>query len=215
MAPVGAEREPDPGGADLVQIYAGAFYGMMGLILVLVYTVASGIRLVVSEVDHGDLAFTLTTPVSRREVILTKALFHVGSIFLMVLALSVAGTAANAALSPGELDYEAFWKINLVMLCYFLAIGGLVFAASCWFNKTGNALGPGAGLPIAFFLFGTIAGFGEELEWFKYLTLNTLFNPTDIILGESQGMEIIVLLCLSVVLYTVGMLKFVRKDLPL
>ncbi len=140
-------------GRDLITIYAGAFYGMMGLILILVYTIATGIKLVVSEVDRGDMSYTLNTPVSRREVIFSKAAFYILSIFAMILALSLVGTGANALLSHGKLDYELFWTINGGMFCFMLAISGIVFFASCLFNITGSALDIGAGIPIAFFPF--------------------------------------------------------------
>lgn len=204
-----------PGGADLITIYAGAFYGMMGLMLFLVYTIAAGNKLVASEVDKGDMSCTLNTPVNRREVILTKAVFYIASIVVMVLALSAAGTAANAILSPGKLDYRMFWTINGVMLCFLFAISGVSFLASCWFNKVSSALTVGAGLPIAFFLFNTIAGFGSEMEFFKYITLNTLFDPAGIIAGDGFTAEVIVLLGIGIILYAVGIRKFIKKDLPI
>lgn len=204
-----------PGSTDLISVYAGAFYGMMGLMLILVYTIAAGNKLVVSEVDRGDLSYTLNTPVNRKEVIFTKAIFFVSSIFAMILALSIVGTIANALLSPGKLDYVKFWTINFVMFCFMFAISGISFAASCWFNKSGHALVLGAGLPIAFFLFNTIAGFGSELEFFKYLTLNTLFSPVDIIAGNGFMLESIVLFMIGLVLYGIGITRFLNKDLPL
>lgn len=202
------------GGADLIDIYAGAFYGMMGLMLLLVYAITTGNKLVVSEVDKGDMSYTLNTPVNRKEVIFTKALFYSVSIFAMILTLSVVGTVFNAILSPDKLEYGLFWSINFVMLCFMFAISGISFASSCWFNKTGNALMIGAGIPIVFFLFNTIAGFGSDLEMFKYVTLNTLFSPFDIIAGNGFILEAIILLSIGIVLYSVGVVKFIKKDLP-
>ncbi|HSK69395.1 MAG TPA: ABC transporter permease subunit [Candidatus Limnocylindria bacterium] len=202
-------------GADILTVYAGAFYGMMGLMLVLVYAIAAGNRLVASEVDKGDMAYTLNTPVSRREVVVTKAVFHVSSVFLMILALSAAGTAANALLSPGKLDAGVFWAINAVMFCFMFSVSGISFAASCWFNKSGQSLAVGAGLPIAFFLFHTLAGFGGELEFFRYFTLNTLFDPMGIIGGRGYALEALSLLAVGLALYAAGIARFLRKDLPL
>lgn len=216
----GAPGSPVGGGGvgmdtGLIGVYAGAFYGTMGLMLFLVYTIITGNKLVASEVDRGDLSYTLNTPVTRREVILTKALFYIASIFAMVLALSLVGTVANAILSPGKLDVEKFWTINLVMFSFMFAISGISFGASCVFNKVGNSLAFGAGLPIAFFLFNTIAGFGSELEFFKYLTLNTLFNPVDIIVGNGFLTETLILFGVGIVLYAIGIVRFLKKDLPL
>ncbi|MDL2310805.1 ABC transporter permease [Peptostreptococcaceae bacterium OttesenSCG-928-C18] len=204
-----------PSGFDLITVYAGAFYGMMGLLLFLIYIIATGNKLVVSEVDKGEMSYTLNTPVSRRDVIFTKAIFYILSITAMVLALSIVGTVANAVLSLGKLDYGIFWIINFVMFCFLFAISGISFLASCWFNKSGSALIIGAGLPIAFFLFNTIASFGSELKFFKYITLNTLFDPVGIIAGNSFMVEALVLFEIGIVLYAIGFVKFLKKDLSL
>jgi ABC-2 type transport system permease protein len=204
-----------PGNADLITIYAGAFYGMMGLLLFIIYTVTVGNKLVVSEVDKGDLSFTLNTPVSRKEVIFSKAAFYITSIMAMVLALCIVGAIANAIMSPGKLDYTMFFSINFVMFCFLFAISGISFAASCWFNKSGSALIVGAGIPIAFFLFNTIAGFGSEMDVFKYFTLNTLFSPIDIIAGENFILNSVVFILIGVLLYGIGIVRFLKKDLPL
>jgi len=203
------------GGESLINIYAGAFYGMMGMMLFLIYAVWTGIKLVVSEVDHGDLAYTLNTPVSRKTIILTKASFLIGSILLMVLGLGVIGTIVNAILTPDQLDYAKFWQINAVLFYFLFAISGISFAASCWFNRTTNALVMGAGLPVLFFLFNVLAGLGSDFKFFKYFTLNTLFNPADIIAGKNIVQSSAILICVGIVLYLVGIEKFIKKDLPL
>lgn len=204
-----------PGGTDLITIYVGAFYDIMGLMLILVYAIATGIRLVVTEVDRGDLSYTLNTPVNRREVILTKVGFYVASLLAMILVLSFVGSAANALISPGKLDYGTFWGINAVMFCFMFAISGISFVASCWFNKTSSALTIGVGIPVVFFLFNVIAGFGSDFEFFKYFTLNTLFNPTDIIAGNNIIADVVTLLGVGLVLYVTGIMRFLKKDLPL
>jgi ABC-2 type transport system permease protein len=196
-------------------VYAGAFYDVMGLMLILVYAIAAGNKLVVSEVDRGDISFTLNTPVNRKEVVFTKAVFYLLSMLAMILALSIIGTAANAVISPGKLNYGKFWTINFVMFCFLFAISGISFAASCWLNKTGKALMIGAELPIAFFLLNTVAGFGSDLAFFKYLTLNTLFDPMGIIAGNSCAANALILAGIGFVLYTAGIIRFVKKDLPI
>ncbi len=68
---------------------------------------------------------------------------------------------------------------------------------------------------MPFFLFNTIAGFGSELEIFKYFTLNTLFSHMDIIVGNGFMPETVVLIGVGIVLCAAGILRFLKKDLPL
>jgi ABC-2 type transport system permease protein len=55
-----------------------------------VIIIANG--LVASEVDHGSMAYTLSTPTTRGTVVFTKGLYLVGSLALMFFVVMLAGT---------------------------------------------------------------------------------------------------------------------------
>jgi len=86
---------------------------------------------------------------------------------------------------------------------------------SCIFNLSKHALALGGGIPLAFFIFDLMAQVSEDLEWFQFLTMNTLFDTSLILDGGGFGVHFIVLLIIGVVLYGIGIRTFVRKDLPL
>ena len=56
---------------------------------------------------------------------------------------------------------------------------------------------------------------GDDLENFKYLSLNTLFDTQAIINNDSVVVNFIVLGVIGVCLYVVGLEWLKRKDLPL
>jgi ABC-2 type transport system permease protein len=131
----------------------------------------------------------------------------------MAVMVGLSGTIACTA-TGAEIDLAKFWTMVLGYALFALAISGICFAASCWFNKGGESLMVGAGLPIAFFLFEAMSGM-SGLEFLKYLSLNTLFDTTAIIAGDGYVIQFIVLGLIAVALYTIGINKFLRKDLPL
>ncbi|MFR8859577.1 MAG: ABC transporter permease subunit, partial [Enterococcus faecium] len=51
--------------------------------------------LVVSEVDSGSMAYTLSTPIKRSSVIFTKSLYLILSVILMYVIVSLAGLGAS------------------------------------------------------------------------------------------------------------------------
>ena len=73
----------------------------------------------------------------------------------------------------------------------------------------------GAGLPLAFFLFQMMSELSEDLEFCRYLSLNTLFSPDDILAGEGVVLPFILLGLIGLVLYAAGIHVFNRKDLPI
>jgi ABC-2 type transport system permease protein len=71
------------------------FYKLIALILGIVYVVFTANNLVVSEVDSGSMAYTLSTPIKRSSVIFTKSLYLILSIVLMYIIVSLAGLGAS------------------------------------------------------------------------------------------------------------------------
>lgn len=71
------------------------FYKLIALILGIVYVVFTANNLVVSEVDSGSMAYTLSTPIKRSSVIFTKSLYLIFSVLLMYIVVSLAGLGAS------------------------------------------------------------------------------------------------------------------------
>ena len=78
-----------------------------------------------------------------------------------------------------------------------------------------NSLALGAGIPVAFFLFQLMGQVSKSLEKMKYLSLNTLFDTSAILNGDSVAIPFIILIGVGIILYGFGMRVFQQKDLPL
>ncbi len=71
------------------------FYKLIAVILGIVYAVFTANNLVVSEVDSGSMAYTLSTPIRRSSVIFTKSFYLISSVVLMYLIVSAVGLGAS------------------------------------------------------------------------------------------------------------------------
>lgn len=198
---------------SLLNLYATMFFGGMALMLVLIYAITVGNKLVASEVDKGTMSFTLNTPITRKQIIFSKALFFIISLFLMIALMGTFGMITSFAVGI-ELELGKFWLLNFGLFLFGFAISGICFFASCWFNKSGNSLIVGAGLPVAFWLFDSLSKI-SDLEFLKYFSLNTLFDTTAIISGGGFIIQFIVMAIIGTVFYAIGINKFLKKDLPL
>ena len=117
--------------------------------------------------------------------------------------------------SSVDFDVEAFIWLNVGCCLLILAFSAIGFFASCVFNRSKNAMVIGAGLPFIFFLLNIMVQMSENLENFKYLTITTLFNTSEIVQMGEFGLGLAVLGAISVVLYTAGGVLFCHRDLPL
>lgn len=123
--------------------------------------------------------------------------------------------AQNIQKDLGYLNIGYFIKLNLGLLLLHFALSSISFCSSCIFNESSKSLLFGAGIPALFFIIQMLASSGKKVSSLKYGTIFTLFNPSNIISGKSVLLNFVILFVIGVVLYTVGIFAFNKKDLPL
>ena len=202
---------------SMLGILTNGFYEGMGMFVVLMFLIVVGNRLVASEVDRGTMSFTLNTPTTRKQIIFSKALYFIVSVFGMVLIIGLLATIGILARGL-DVDMGKFLLVNLGFLLCMFAVSGVCFLASCWFNKSGYSLMVGAGVSLAFYFLKSLSNISKDFEFLKYLSINTLFHADGIIAGTETTFIIIgmvALFAIGIVLYAIGINKFLKKDLPL
>jgi len=211
-----ATTDPDFDFNALRMVAEGAFSmhgGMIGVVFILVYLITVGNKLVAMEIDRGSLSFILNTPTTRKQIILTKAIFYYVSIIALILTIGIVSTIAGAVINI-PFDLGRLWIMLLGLLMFTTAISGICFFASCWFNKSSLSLLVGAGVPLLFFLFSSLSAM-PDLDWMRFLSINTLFDAIGVVNGESFIFQYIALFAIGAIMYTIGIIKFLKKDLPL
>lgn len=199
----------------LIGFMANFFYAVMAIIFPMLYCIVVGNRLIADKVDHGDMACLLSTPTTRRSIVVCSALYFVLSLVVMWCIASFVGVVAANTFQPGELDVEAFLKINVGCFLYHFVISSICFFFSCVCNLSKTSLAFGGGIPLFFFVDNLLLKLSPDLDVLKYVTLNTLFDTNAIAAGESVALNFSMLLGIGCVLYITAMVVFERKDLPL
>lgn len=208
-------------------------FSIAGLLLPIVYSILTANGLVAQQVESGSLAFTLSAPIKRSTIIVSKAIyfiFAITSMFLVLFLFSVIGREIGIAIGGTDfIESLAIKDLALYSLGSYLvslAISGICFLTSSIFNKSKYAIGVGGGISI-FFLVASILGlFGSEvmplalridsMNFFNYLTIISFFNVNSILNGTSLFYYLLIpLVAISVVTYVVGCYIFTKKDLPL
>ncbi|QRV01647.1 ABC transporter permease subunit [Arcanobacterium phocisimile] len=195
--------------------FLGNFYKVHAILIPTIYSIVVGNRLLADKIDRGTMAGFLSTPITRREITVTSALYFISSIALMWLVIGGAGLAFAHYKQPGELDVSAFISLNIGIFTYHILIAGICFAASGIFNMSRYSLLVGAGLSVSFFIMSMFAQLSDSFEWMRKLTPVTLFDTDAIIDGATPTANLIGLGLGGLVLFIVGIVWFDRKDLPL
>lgn len=202
-------------GNSFVEFLSNSFYAIMAILFPMLYSIIVGNNLIASKVDDGSMANYLSTPVSRRTIVITSALYLILSLVFMWVVATVVGIVAADIAQPDSLDVDTFVMLNVGVFLFHFAVSSICFVASCIFNSSRNSLVIGGGIPIFFFIVNLLVKLSQDLEVLQYVTLTTLFNTSNIIAGSDYISDFILLAVIGIVLYIVGIEIFVRKNLPL
>lgn len=203
------------GNGTLIGFMSNSFYALMAIIFPMVYSIMVGNRLVAEKIDKGYMAGFLSTPTTRLQITVSSAVYFIASLAAMWGVVSLTGIITAHIVQPDALDIKIFLMLNLGVFLYHLAISGICFCASCIFNSSKYSLIFGAGIPLYFFVINMVIKLSDDLEFLKYVTLNTLFNTRNILSGSGYGKEFLTMGMLAAMLYVTGIVWFQKKDLPL
>jgi ABC-2 type transport system permease protein len=200
----------------LVGFIAGYFYDFIMIMFPMIFSSILSFRMISKYVDNGSMAYLLSSPIKRRQVAITQAVFLVSSLWLLIIATTIVGIIFTASLFPEQLDISKFLLLNLGYLLLFLAISGIGFFFSCLFSEARLAISFGAGIPVGFFVINMLANASSNLEFLKYFTLFGLISTENIILGSGVLIwQYLGMLIIGLAGYITGIIVFQKKDLPL
>jgi ABC-2 type transport system permease protein len=202
---------------SLADYIAGEFYGMLFLIILMVYVILTSTRLMARLVDQGSMAYLLATPNSRIKVAATQAAVIISGLALIVTSTTLSGIAASEWLISGyELDVPSFITLNVLTFLIFMVIAGYCFFISSSFNDEKKALGISAGLTLIFYMLNMAGKLSEDTEWLLNFTIFKLYDPIKMINNETDAMLTGSLLGLAAIfLFAGSLIVFKRRNLPL
>lgn len=202
------------GATSLLGFMSSYLYGFILLVFPMIFAIIRGNSLVAKYVEKGSMVALLASPVKRSTVALTQLSVLLSGIVLLIAYATGLEFAVAHAKFPGELAISELFKLNSALLCLHLFIGSICYLATCFFSDTKYSIAVGAGIPALMYVLQMLANSGEKAEFINKMTFFTLFDPNGIVAGDSSAtLGAIVLVVGAVLLYTLGVLVFCRKDL--
>ena len=216
---------------DIDSLMNRMYFTMSGLLLPFLYIVITANALIAGQVDRGSMAYVLSTPTRRSAVSITQAVYLAVSVLQMTAATCGVKIATSYAFAD-TVNLKQILTLYLGMYILLLAISGICYFSSSFFNLTKKSFALGGGLSVFFFLCSVIGMFGiemfvqmgmgvKELDIFNKFTIISLFDTEAIgTVGTASPdysfvWKLAVLLGIAVVTYIAGAVKFNKKDLPL
>lgn len=187
---------------------ASVFFSMLIMAFTMVFYVIQATSLIAKQVDDASIACTLSAPVKRTELALTKGVYLIVSMLVLFAGILISGSLMLG--TTGSYDFKAY--LNLVgvtfMLCTTVAMLSYFLSVAFCGSKLGTALA--VGVPVALVFISLIGGAGgDKTEWLKKCSPFGWIDSVGVVNGSAEtwwmypafGGAIIVLLLASVAVF--------------
>ncbi|SCL16800.1 ABC-2 type transport system permease protein [Micromonospora nigra] len=189
-----------------------AVYGMLVPLLVAVFAIAAGARVVAGDEEAGTLDLVLAHPVGRvRLALLRYAAVAVG----VVAVTGLLGLALVALRGPARFDgigVGGFAAMTLHLALFGLLFAALAFAVGAATGRRAAALGVSAGVAVLGYLANSVFPQVNGLAWARELSPFHWYLDGSPLVGGVQPLGAGLLLGVSVLLVVAGVFAFDRRD---
>ena len=212
MGMVGVEFDT----ADIVTFTGVTFFDFVVPIYGAVFFVIFAVLLVHRAVFNNSMSAFLSTPLSRKNYIVTTAVFFIIVIFSVYALQFIIGTVLFLGFS-GPFHVGNFALLVLVSFLCTLAIAMACYFCSCVFAGSGKAMGFIVGIPIIFTLFLMISQMVPVVDFLQYATPYGWFDSFKVASGTSSlwWLWCLIYAGISGLLFFLSVTIFNKKQLPI
>lgn len=196
-----------PGGYLQTQLF-----GFFAPLLLLVFTIGAGARAIAGEEERRSLDLLLSTPISRRRVVIDKAIALAAGVGLLSLVLWLALVLFGPPfdLTPGIANVGAAIAMQLLLA---LAFGMIALAAGCRSGRRGRAIALAGGLAGGMWMLDVLAPTMDAVAWLQRLSLFYYYDENVPVKHGLDLVDVVVLAAIASIAFATAIRTFERRDL--
>lgn len=210
---------------ELLNFGSGSFFSMPGTLtigfqhplaiaMLGIFATGATATAIAGERQRGTLEVMLSRPLSRTTVYITLAVALLG-VVAVVLAALLAGMGTGTVVQglATEIDSSRLPLVYLNGLMLWAAFGAFGLAASVSFDRAGPAIGLSLAYLVVNYFLEILGSLWTDVAWSQEYSLIHHFQPGEILTGELDPLDLVILgLAIAIpVLY--GLIVFPRRDL--
>ena len=187
-------------------------FGLMAPLSVILVTVVMGAGALAGEESRRTMGLLLANPVRRTRVVTEKA----AAMALFGVAVGVAtfaGVALGSVLGDLGMSIGNIAATSALQVLVGMVFGTLALALGAGTGRTSVALFGAAGAALAFHLLTSLAKISDALERIAWLSPFHYYLGSDPLNTGMDWRNAIVLIALSVILFSISLALFRRRDL--
>jgi ABC-2 type transport system permease protein len=186
----------------------------LAIAMLAIFAVGATATAIAGERQRGTLEVLLARPVSRVTVylsILVGLLLVVALVLAALIGGFIAGSAIQGVLEELPLEHVPMLWLNGFLLWGAFATFGL--AASVSFDRPGPAIGLTLAYLLVNYFFEILGSLWREAEWTQEYSLFHHFQPTEILEGAVDPIDLVILGIAFVIPIVYALIVFPRRDL--
>jgi ABC-2 type transport system permease protein len=186
----------------------------LAIAMLAIFAVGATATAVAGERQRGTLEVLLARPVSRVTVylsILVGLLLVVALVLAALIGGFIAGSAIQGVIDELPLEHVPMLWLNGFLLWGAFATFGL--AASVSFDRPGPAIGLTLAYLLVNYFFEILGSLWREAEWTQEYSLFHHFQPTEILDGALDPIDLVILGIAFVIPIVYALVVFPRRDL--
>ena len=189
----------------------GTVYGLLGPVLLLVFSIGTGAKLLAGEEEAGTLELEVTAPVSRLRILIERLLALVaGAVFLVVVVTTVCWVLIVALDMDVPFDRLLAGSAGLVLLV--LGFGVIAFSVGAATGKRAVAMGSAAALAVLAFVFDALGPVVDQ-QWMSEVSPFYWYLGQDPLIDGFDWPGLIKLAIPPILAAAVAVVTFPRRDL--
>ena len=186
-------------------------YGLLGPILLLVFAVSTGARLVAGEEEDGTLELELTSPVERRRVFVERLLALWLDVLLLVAVLTLVSYALVQAFDL-DVGFTFLLAGSAGMYLMVIGMGTVALGIGAITGRRAVGLGVAAALAVLAFILDAI-GPVVDVGWMTAISPFSWYLENDPLTNGFDVRGLLLLAIVPVVFAAAGLIRFDRRDL--
>lgn len=170
-----------------------------------------GARAIAGEEEENTIDFLLATPLSRKLLVLEKAL-------AMLVCLSCLGVVLIAGLILGyffqmKISFDNILAVSVSAVLIGFLFGTIALAVGAGTGSRGLSMGIMSGLAIGSYLLYSLGALVDNLEKWKWLSPFFYYSGNDPLVNGLKLGHVLILVSLSVIAITKAVFVFKNRDI--
>lgn len=170
-----------------------------------------GSNILLKEENDKTIEYLNMLPITRKDIVFTKAIVGVIYIFLMILFLTLFNYVGLTL--SGDFDHKQFFLLSITPLFPAYVLYFVCMFLSTFSHKTKRMFGVSLGIVLISYVLQMLSQIADSVEFLKYASIFTLADIRNVIVNVSiHPCMVVITLILILIFFFLTIVQYNKKE---